>query len=103
MGGDEERQAVTERYVQTWNYVARWTRRLHLKWLRRYIEKFCGLVTGHEASKTEWGYGGGPLCDVWCRWCNHRWQIPLAEHPRGLALISEMAPELLDRPRDTIR
>ena len=94
---------MSERYFQTWNYVVRWTRRLHVEWLRKHIERLCGVITGHEASRTEWGYGGGPLCDVWCRWCNHLWQIPLDECPRALEVLSEVAPELLQKPRPEAR
>lgn len=35
----------------------------------------CGL-TGHELSRTEWGYCGGQYADRWCRWCNKMIKVP---------------------------
>jgi hypothetical protein len=55
-------------YFQTWQYVARIGKRN--KWRAKIIQFLCGLLTGHELSKTEWGYGGGNKVDRWCRWCN---------------------------------
>ena len=67
------------KYRQTWKYVSR-LRRFPLVGpvLVKAIQSFCGLY-GHEKSRTEWGYGGGEMADVWCRWCNYRWQIPYSD------------------------
>ena len=64
-------------YFQTWNKVSK-VRRWPIvgPWLYLAIQWLCGKIAGHEASKTEWGYGGGDMADVWCRWCNHQWQVP---------------------------
>jgi len=51
-------------YPQTWYYMPkRWRK------IRTIIQWFCEC-TGHELSKTEWGYGGGDYADRWCRWCD---------------------------------
>lgn len=55
-------------YIQTWAIAARINRK-H-KWRGLIIKFLCWLLTGHELSKTEWGYGGGDKVDRWCRWCN---------------------------------
>jgi hypothetical protein len=59
-------------YPQTWNYMPRPGKKI---WLRKTLEWLCG-VTGHEISKTEWGYGGGEYADVWCRWCDKMLKVP---------------------------
>ena len=43
---------------------------------RKAIEKICGFLTGHEISKTEWGYGGGKFVTRNCRWCDKIILIP---------------------------
>jgi len=49
----------------TWSWIApRGTRR------RELLYRICGILTGHEISKTEWGYGGGNFVDRHCRWCD---------------------------------
>jgi hypothetical protein len=59
------------RYLQTWALVSRMSRwPLIGKVLAKAVRWTCHKVTGHEASKTEYGYGGGDFVDVWCRWCN---------------------------------
>ena len=55
-------------YLQTWALASRINRRA--PWLGRFLRRACGKLTGHCTSKTEWGYGGGKLVDVYCRWCN---------------------------------
>jgi hypothetical protein len=67
-------------YLQSWALASMINRRCKpigtaLRWL-------CGKLTGHPPSKTEWGYGGGGMVDVYCRWCNQPIQIPLAEADR---------------------
>jgi len=58
-------------YPQLWYCVCR----IRPKFLIKIIQFVCGL-TGHELSKTEWGYGGGKYADRWCRWCNKRVRVP---------------------------
>lgn len=78
-------------YPQTWYYMPpRW------KWVwsaesqierpiphpvgfkaRKIIEFLCGLIGGHELSKTEWGYGGGKYADRHCRWCDKVIKVPI--------------------------
>jgi hypothetical protein len=67
-------------YFQTWHHVANIR---SIKFIGEYLSKFiqylCGIICGHEHSKTEWGYGGGDYADSWCRWCNKMIQIPKEE------------------------
>lgn len=64
-------------YLQTWDKVSKIRRWPVIgPFLQRSIQCLCRALTGHEASKTEWGYGGGETCDVWCRWCNHPFTVP---------------------------
>ena len=42
---------------------------------RKFIEFLCGILTGHEISNTEWGYGGGDYVDRHCRWCDKLIQV----------------------------
>jgi len=74
-------------YPQTWYYMPKsWKKTKNLSskktkhsfWypLRIFIQFLCGLLGGHELSKTEWGYGGGEYADRWCRWCDKRVQVP---------------------------
>jgi len=46
---------------------------------RQNIKKACGVLTGHEISKTEWGYGGGGFVDRHCRWCDKLIRVPKQE------------------------
>jgi hypothetical protein len=54
-------------YFQTWTY-AQSVRECCGDRVYRFLQKICGRITGHEWSKTEWGYGMDGV-DVWCRWC----------------------------------
>jgi len=67
-------------YLQTWPLSAR-TRHIPVigEWIYASIRSACQKLCGHEASKTEWGYGGGTHADVWCRWCNQIGQIPISK------------------------
>lgn len=64
-------------YLQTWALASRIKRRW--KRLGAFLQWACGKTTGHRASKTEWGYGGGGTVDTWCRWCNHLQPMRLDE------------------------
>ena len=76
-----------ESYPQLWYCWPRWT-----KWKLFYAvrTRLCGWFTGHELSKTEWGYGGGSQVDHRCRWCDLLIRIPKAESPAP-AQISDIA------------
>jgi hypothetical protein len=54
--------------------------RLKRKKIGLIIEKICGFLTGHEISKTEFGYGGKGTIDRNCRWCDKVIQIPISEN-----------------------
>ena len=69
-----------EGYFQTWASAWR-IRRLCGKRVYRGLQCLCGRLTGHEPSKTEWGYGGGRYVDRWCRWCNLQIQVPASDAP----------------------
>lgn len=76
---------MSERYIQTWPLASKISRRS--KWLGALIRWACGKLTGHQASKTEWGYAGGGKMDVWCRWCNQIGSAPASA--RAKMLMSE--------------
>jgi len=78
-------------YPQLWFYMPkRWIelkeeypngqKKLKRAKLRVVIEKLYGIVTGHELSDTEYGYGGGNMIDRNCRWCDKSIQIPIKEN-----------------------
>jgi len=64
------------KYIQTWKYVGKLRVVPPIYSVAQWI---CSKVTGHEASRTEWGYGGGSHADVWCRWCNRLGKMPIAD------------------------
>ena len=74
-------------YPQLWYCMPRrWKRDKEGNILRRAIprlilEKLCGWLTGHELSKSEWGYGGGKFVDHHCRWCDKVIKVPKVESP----------------------
>ena len=45
-----------------------------------FLQWLCGILTGHEISKTEFGYGGGGYIDRNCRWCDKVIKIPIKEN-----------------------
>ena len=65
-------------YPQLWYCWPRWTGRKH-KIFYGIRVKICGFFTGHEISKTEWGYGGGNFVDRHCRWCDKVIRVPKQE------------------------
>ncbi len=74
-------------YPQTWYYMPHWKpTKLFLQWL-------CGIICGHEHSKTEWGFGGGKFVDHWCRWCNKCIQVPISEARFLHPTFNEMRPD----------
>lgn len=68
-----------QEYPQTWWIVTKFCKGNPKR--KRRIQRFCGILTGHEISKTEWGYGGGKFVDFNCRWCDKLIKVPLAESP----------------------
>lgn len=71
-------------YPQSWDLIVRI--KGHSKWLARLLQWSCGKLTGHEVSKTEFGYDGSGMADYWCRWCNHKIRMPLREETDPLNL-----------------
>lgn len=95
-------------YIQTWTWNSR-VRHIPLIGgrLNALITNLCGALTGHPASDTEFGFGGGEV-DVWCRWCGkpgvmkfegavERW--PRLIHYRGM-LGTSYLPDDARRPTD---
>ena len=78
-------------YPQLWDCWPKWTSRKHPR-TYKFRTWLCGVLTGHEISKTEWGYGGGKYADVNCRWCDKMFQVHLSEtdRPEGLPPLHEM-------------
>ena len=76
-------------YPQLWWVAVRWFPRWEPKakasgYYRRarglqVVQKVCGWLTGHETSRTEWGYGGGTHVERSCRWCDYHFRVPTAE------------------------
>lgn len=66
----KNRCKIDRDYPQLW-YIwlgkPYWLRRKIKRWI---VQPICGMVTGHEISKTEWGYVGGNYIDLNCRWCD---------------------------------
>ena len=65
-----------------------------ITWRRRFIQWLCGVLTGHEISKTEWGYGGGKFVDCNCRWCDKLIKIHKEESKNPPKPLEGMAEEL---------
>lgn len=63
-------------------------------WMRPLLQKICGWMTGHEPSRTEWGYGGGKFVDRNCRWCDQLLQVPIAEDPPPNDLLAGLASKM---------
>lgn len=82
-----------QKYPQLWYYMPkRWVKikgkyysngnpMLRRAKLRLFLERLCGILTGHELSKTEWGYNGGNFLDRNCRWCDKSFVVPKDEEP----------------------
>ncbi len=85
-------------YPQTWYYMPYW------KPMKRLIQWICGVVGGHEKSKTEWGYGGGEYVDNWCRWCNKVIRVSISEtrfrHPTFNEMRPDKRPEFVQPERE---
>ena len=79
-------------YPQLWYCWPRWSKRI--KSIHRFKTWLCGKLTGHEWSKTEWGYGGGKHVDCWCRWCDYCDSVPLAESPPPNQTLADLSDEL---------
>ncbi|HOU57772.1 MAG TPA: hypothetical protein PK556_12595, partial [Smithellaceae bacterium] len=79
--GNDRRQL----YPQLWDCWPKWTGRKNPRiFAARTL--ICGWLTGHEISRTEWGYGGGKYADMNCRWCDKTIRVPVADtfKPEGL-------------------
>lgn len=64
-------------YFQTWHWMPyRWP------WLHYKLQALCKFLTGHQASATEWGWGGGDMVDCHCRWCDALIRISVDEANR---------------------
>jgi hypothetical protein len=86
-------------YPQTWWLWNRLPGPVGKKWfvyenhsypnpLYRLLTALCGMLTGHDISRTEAGYGGGEYIDRHCRWCDKLFKEPIDD--------SDHAPLLLD-------
>jgi hypothetical protein len=74
-----------ELYPQLWYCWPRWAGRRNPR-IFRVRTWLCGKLTGHELSRTEWGYGGGKFVNMNCRWCDKAFSIPLSESMRPESL-----------------
>lgn len=63
-------------YPQLWDCWGDWN---HGSVGRKRIERTCRAITGHEISRTEWGWDGGPFVDRHCRWCDCVIRVPASE------------------------
>jgi hypothetical protein len=85
-----------QEYPQTWYLMPkrnRWPR------LVKFLQFLCVIFTGHELSKTEWGYGGGKYADRWCRWCNKMISVPLESTYFQFPMAKEMTKCLKSQKR----
>ncbi len=74
-------------YPQTWYYMPYW------KPARKVCQIICGIIGGHEHSKTEWGYDGGDFVDDRCRWCDKIIKIRIEEARFRHKTFNEMRPD----------
>lgn len=88
----KNRKSDRRNYPQLWYCWPVWTKRI--KWIHTVKTWLCSKLTGHEWSETEWGYGGGKMCDRWCRWCDKFAQIPVEESPPPNPLLADLVPEV---------
>lgn len=58
-----------QNYPQLWYIWPNWLFPKHTR-RRKLLELLCLILTRHEMSNTEWGYGGGNYIDRHCRWCD---------------------------------
>ena len=73
---------MEKQYFQTWWWACDLKKIPFVgRWLYSVVQVVCGWITGHDWSETDRGYHGTDMIDVWCRWCNFRIEIPLAEMP----------------------
>ncbi len=78
LGVTARREANGSRYWQTGGLVARIARRWPAA--GRALRAICRR-RGHHWSRTDWGWDGGPMLDVWCRWCDTPGVVPMREMP----------------------
>lgn len=72
---------MPRRWVETDELWPNGHRKLRRSRPRLVIERICGFLTGHEISKTEYGYAGNDnKVDRQCRWCDKSFQIPKIEN-----------------------
>ena len=58
------------------------------------LQWLCKRFTGHEISKTEWGYGGGKFVDRNCRWCDKVIKVPKREEEPPNEELKDLTQEL---------
>jgi len=80
------------KYPQTWGMAVK-IRKRSIR-LYEFAVWLCGKLTGHEISKTEWGYGGGEMADYHCRWCDKLIQMPMREETNEMRI--DLAKEMGD-------
>lgn len=79
----KNRWAVNRDYPQLWYCMP--SKKRHPR-LRRLLQWLCGVIVGHEISKTETGMMlGAQFVDCNCRWCDKLIQVPAAEFPFDLS------------------
>jgi hypothetical protein len=81
-------------YIQFWYCWPKWTSRNKNPNIYRIRIWICGFLTGHELSKTEWGYGGGNFVDRHCRWRDKVIRVPKCEDDVPHKAIDRMAKRL---------
>jgi hypothetical protein len=72
-------------YPQLWYCWPKWAGMRNPR-IFRARTWLCGVLTGHELSKTEWGYGGGKFVQMNCRWCDKSFDVPMEETCRPESL-----------------
>ena len=89
------------KWTHRWLHCPRWTglgaRRNPIYTIRLWV---CGLLIGHQLSKTEWGYGGGQFIDGHCRWCDKLFAVTYEEARFVYPSFNEMRNTLPFRRED---
>lgn len=76
-----------DEYPQYWYYMPYW------RPARNVAQWVCGVLIGHDLSKTEWGYGGGDTVDRHCRWCDKLHKVPISEARFSFPTFNEWRPD----------
>lgn len=61
--------------------------------IKRLKQFLCLKMIGHKPNTYEWGYGGHGKVDVWCKYCDKMFQIPIEEARFRYPIFNEIRPD----------